>query len=250
MKKDSKSTIDSVNQDAVSTIDYLCSQIAERYNLFSSGRPRKAAIVEVLARNPCLGCIDKEFQKVTSQRIDAFYSELHGLASSLVVEALYKVILNRGHSVMITTEENVHFGKIDVFIVPTSFGLNLHSARLEIGIEIKGGYSLSLPQIFRYMLDCENRLLILWRIRNQQVISFHASEVRGLLEQFNKMIIGRADRLLSTEHPACRHNAHSGNWSPNQEQIKETFVDFSHGIVETLPLVLKLVMEALDKEAN
>lgn len=231
-------------------IDYLCSEIAEKYNLFSAGQPRKAAIVEVLARNPCLGCIDKEFRNTNHQRIDAFYSELHQLACSLLVEALYESIANNGHSVMITTEENVHFGKVDVFIVPTNFGLNLHAARLEIAIEIKGGYSLSLPQIFRYMVDNENRLLILWRIRNQQVISFCGHEIRELLIQFNKMIIARADRLLATAHPTCLHESFKGNWSPSQEHIRETFVDFSKGVVKTLPTVLERVAEALGKGAK
>jgi hypothetical protein len=238
----------SSSREIVATIDYICAQIADRYDLFSKGLPRKATILEILARTSCISCIDKQFRNKIYHRIDAFYSEIHQVACGMLVEELYSSLVRNGHSVAISTEENVHFGKVDVFIIPTNYGLNLHSKKIEIAVEVKGGYSLSLPQIFRYLLDNENRSLILWRIRNQQVINFRGSEIRDLLANFARMIVFRADRLLSNPEMSCHHAHETSNWLPTQQQLQEAFSNFSNGIVKTLPTVLEAIITILNGE--
>ena len=191
--------------ETTSTLDYVCSQIADRYELFSKGQPRKAMIIEVLAKNVCIACVDKELRAKSFQRIDNMYTELHQLACSMLVEELYDQLVKNGRTVTITTEENIKYGKIDVFIIPSNFGLSLHSNQVEIAVEVKTGFSLSLPQLLRYMIDNDRRSLMLWRIRNQQVLLFEGTETRQLLAQFVKMIISRANRLLLTPEPQCKH---------------------------------------------
>ena len=237
-------------QEAMATVDYVCAQLAERYDLFSNGQPRRATIIEVLAKSYCPACIHRQLLSKTYHRIDAFYGELHKLAVDILVEELYQTLISKGHSVIITEEKDVPFGKVDVLLIPTSFGLNLHSKSAEIGIEVKGGFSVSITQLLRYMLDNQSRLLILWRIRNRQVISFYGKEIEDLLQLFVKMIIERADRLLSTNEPTCEHNILNRGWSPNQDQIKETFYDFSKGVVATMPEVINRVLLALDGEVK
>jgi hypothetical protein len=168
----------------------------------------------------------------------------------MLVEELYDQLVKNGRTVTITTEENIKYGKIDVFIIPSNFGLSLHSNQVEIAVEVKTGFSLSLPQLLRYMIDNDRRSLMLWRIRNQQVILFEGTETRQLLAQFVKMIISRADRLLLTSEPQCKHIIQGKSWSPNQEQLQETFSDFSKGIIKTLPTVIEMVMTKLKREVN
>lgn len=236
--------------ETIALLDYACSQIADRYGLYSRGQPRKATVIEVLARNPCIACVDKALSDRSFQRIDNMYSELHQLACSILVEELYDQLVKSGHTVSVTTEESVKYGKIDVFIIPSNIGLNLYSNKVEIAVEVKTGFSLSLPQLLRYMIDNDHRSLILWRIRNQQVLIFDGAEIKSLLMQFIKMIISRADRLLSTSEPTCKHNSEHKDWVPSQQQLKETFSDFSAGIVKTLPNVIEMIVNTLEREVK
>jgi hypothetical protein len=236
--------------ESTALLDYVCSQIADRYGLFSKGPLRKAAIIEVLARNTCIACVDRELRTKNFQRIDNMYTELHQLARSLLIEELYNQLVKKGHTVTITSEENLKYGKVDVFIVPSNYGLSLHSNQKEIAVEVKTGFSLSLPQIFRYMIDDTHRSLILWRIRNEQVLLFEGPEIQQLLMQFMRMIISRADRLLLTPEPQCKHTLERKSWSPNQQQLQETFLDFSKGIIRTLPSIIEAVVTTLEQEVN
>jgi hypothetical protein len=236
--------------EMLSLLDYVCSQIADRYELFSKGQPRKATIIEVLARNACIACIDKALRAKSFQRIDNMYSELHQLACSLLIEELYTQLVKIGHTVAITTDENLKYGKIDVFIVPSNYGLSLHSSHMEIAVEVKTGFSLSVPQLLRYLLDNNRRSLILWRIRNQQLLFLEATEIESLLIQFAKMIIARGERLLEDPEPDCSHMTEPKSWSPNSQQLQETFSDFSKGIIKTLPSVVEAVVTKFEREAN
>jgi hypothetical protein len=250
MKKENDQQTTNAWTEILPLLDYVCSQIADRYELFSKGQPRKAMIIEVLARNTCIACADKELRTKSFQRIDNMYTELHQLACSMLVEELYDQLVKNGRTVTITTEENIKYGKIDVFIVPSNYGLSLHSEHLEIAIEIKTGYSLSLVQIFRYIIDNDCRSLILWRIRNGQILVFEGKQVKQLLAQFVKMIISRADRLLEAPELNCKHTAEQKNWSPNSQQLQETFADFSKGIIKTLPSVVEAVVTRFEQEVN
>jgi hypothetical protein len=232
--------------ESIALLDYVCSQIAERYDLFSRGQPRKATIIEVLARNTCISCVDRELRTKSMQRIDNMYTELHRLACSLLVEELYSQLVKNGHTVTVTTEENIKYGKVDVLIVPSNHGLSLHSNQMEIAVEVKTGFSLSLPQVFRYMLDNVDRTLILWRIRNKQILLFEGTKLKPLLTQFMKMIVSRAERFLSNPETSCEHVPECKSWSPNQRQLQAAFSDFSDAVVKTLPSVVETVVMMLD----
>jgi hypothetical protein len=169
------------------------------------------------------------------------YTELHQLACSMLIEELYSKLVENNYTAIITTEENIEFGKVDVFIVPLNFGLSLYSKRVEIAVEVKTGFGLSLPQLFRYMMDGDQRSLILWRIRNGQVLLFEIAEMKQLLFQFVKMIVSRANRLLNSE-PKCDHHIEYRSWSPTQQHLQEAFSDFSKGIIKTLPEVVETIL--------
>jgi hypothetical protein len=236
--------------EILSLLDNVCNQIAERYDLFSGGYPRKATIVEVMARNTCIACAEKELRNKSIQRIDTMYTELHQLACSMLIEELYSQLVENDLTVTITTEEHTEYGKVDIFIVPFSYGLNLYSKQMKIAVEVKTGFSFSLPQLFRYMMDGGRESLILWRIRNSQVLVFEMTEIKPLLAQFAKMVTFRANRLLLAHEPECKHIANCRNWSPTQHHLQATFSDFSEGVIKTLPKVVETILTRLGERGN
>jgi len=236
--------------EMMATLDYVCCKVAEQYNLYSQGQARKPAIIETISKYTCVACIDKALRTKDYQRVDNMYSELHRFACSILVEELYDKFSKNGYSVGITTEEEIKYGKIDVFIIPSIYGLSLHSKRVEIGVEVKSGASLSLSQLFRYMIDNEHRWLVLWRIRNQQVLLFNGAESRDLIALFAKTVISRANRLLLNQELSCKHGSQHSNWVPSQDQLKETFNDFSKGLIKTLPSVVNTIFRRFEIEVN
>ena len=228
--------------------DQACNKIAEKYELlYLDGKPRKARIIETIAKTACISCLDKMLRGRSVDRIDNFYTECHSLACNILVEELQTQLTAKGYSVLVTDEEMLEYGRVDVLIIPNGQGVDLHFEKKEIGIEVKTGGSLSFPQVFRYMLDNPERILILWRIRNEQILLFEGSKLRPLLTQFMLMIATRAQRLLLNSEMLCHHAPESKNWSPNQSQLQEAFSDFSDGIIKTLPLLIEAVSRILDR---
>jgi len=231
--------------------DEACTKIAVNYQLFySNGKPRKAQIIEIIAKTACTCCIDKLLHKKSSNIVDNFYTECHLLACNILVEELQARLSEKGYSVLITDEKKLEYGRVDILIVPNRHGIDLYSDKKEVGIEVKTGKSLSLSQLFRYMLDNTDRILILWRIRNRQILLFEGTKLKPLLTQFMKMIISRAERLLSNQEIPCEHALNYNNWSPNQHQLQEAFSDFSRSVIDTLPAIVESVTSMLDGEPN
>jgi len=236
--------------DMLTILDNVCCKVAERYDLYSGTQPRRAMIIEIISRNTCIACIDKQLRAKNSKRIDSIYKELHQLSCNLLVEELYCRLIKNGHKVNITTEANLKFGKADILIIPSYYGLSLHTNQKEIVVEVKSGFALSMPQVFRYLIDKNPRALVLWRIRNEQTLVFEKTKITQLLTQFVRMIVTRADRLLSAPKGQCKHAANSKAWSPTSQQIQETFSDFADAVVRTLPDVVETIITILEEKAN
>jgi hypothetical protein len=228
-------------------LDSVCSEIACRFGLYDkSGRPRNAAILDIVASSPCLSCVSRRLSgTANTARVDGIYTEVHKLAVNVLIEELYNEFSNMGYSVSILSEAETKYGKVDVLIKPTNFGIALQYGTNELMIEIKTGVSVSIPQIFRYLLDKESDTIILWRIRKRQVLSFNGELLTPLLKRYMKTCILRGQRLLATpEQTSCKHSSPT-DWSPTQGELQEMLEDFAVTIVETLPLVVKTVFEKL-----
>lgn len=133
-------------------LDKICSEIASRFNLYqSNGKPHKSTIIETLAKSTCLTCVTKWFSDHATNKVDTIYKECHKLAVNVLVEELYHLLDQLGYKVMISTEKELEYGKADILIEVTSYGLNLKSKAKELLIEVKTGNSLSFIQIFRYL---------------------------------------------------------------------------------------------------
>lgn len=234
-------------------LDYICSKIASRFNLYDlNGRPRRATIIEIIARSPCLTCIvEKLSKKTVGSEIDSFYKECHKFAVNILVEELFYLLTRMGYKIAISTERDLGYGKADILVNLRNYGLSLKNATKELIIEVKTGNSLSLSQIFRYLLDSKCNTIIVWRIRRRQVLTFDAQELRPLLEKFTKMLCLRGLRLLATEHfQPCNHVKNVTGQrivkQSKQEALEAMFRDFSKALTETLPSVLQIILEKLE----
>jgi len=229
----------------------VCLEIAKRYNLYyKDGTPRRAKIIEVIARTTCSACMDRDLEKDVSNRVDDFYKECHSQACNILVEELYHRFTSMGLTAQISTEKATQYCKTDVLILLNGHGVSLLNNGKEVAVEIKTGYSLSLSQLYRYMLEKPDRDLVLWRIRNRQVLTFEGTSLKPLLIQFMRMFVLRANRLSKDTETPCEHSFQNRNWSPSQQQLQEAFSDFAHSVIETLPSVVETIVKMLEREVN
>lgn len=239
-------------------LDHICQLIAKRFNLFDkNGNPLRAKIIDIITKFSCQACIINEFsmQRMPSN-VDALYKECHHLAVSIIAEELYYFLNQMGYRVLISTEPKLGYGKADILITVTNYGLNLKGKSKELLVEVKTGNSLSLSQLFRYLLEARSDTLVLWRVRKRQVLTFNAQIIKPLLTEFIRMICLRGARLLlSTQLQPCQHVKQS-NYVPTQERLQEMFQDFSEAVIETLPHVVETILRELgaasskDRERN
>jgi len=234
------------------SLDHVCIEIASKFGLQNSNnRPRKAAIIDCIASSTCVGCIAKQlFDKSSHQRIDGIYLECHRLAVGTLIEELHDQFSSMGYSVLIRSEVETQYGKVDVLIKPTNYGVRLRYGLNELIVEVKTGLSVSFPQIFRYLLDKEDQTLILWRIRNRQVLVFDGDHLKPILVRFMRNCILRGKRLLKTEEADCNHPTKSNCWLPDQQAVQDMLEDFAKALVETLPHVVGKIFEMLKIEAK
>lgn len=226
--------------------DVLC-RVAECFSLYNyKGKPRKATIIDTVAKTSCLTCITRKLSEAGARNdVDALYMECHMLAVNVLVEELGTFLGAMGYNVIVSTEAELEYGRADIVVTVTRYGVNLKSRENELMVEVKTGKSLSLSQLFRYLLQDSNGTIVVWRIRNRQILVFKRSEIEPLLIEFVKMICLRARRLLSSPAPTkCQHLQRFG-YQPSQQELEEMFRDFACAIMETLPCVLEAIAENL-----
>lgn len=234
-----------------SLLDQVCLQVAQRFNVYSSnGKPRKATVLAVIAKSACLACIAKKFSaQATGNRVDALYMEVHRLAVNVLVEELHNLLSGMGYNVMISTETPLEYGKADVTITITNYGVNLRCNANEILVEVKTGSSLSLCQLFRYLIDKRSNTIVVWRVRRRQILVFKTEEIKPLLMEFMRMVCLRGTRLLSSPQLTCQHTQRP-DYQPTQEVLQKMFQDFAEALIETLPYILEAITERLGNDGS
>jgi len=229
------------------SLDDVLGQVAGRFSLYNSrGNPRKATIIDTIAKTSCLACITRKLSEATARSVvDALYMECHMLAVNILVEELCNFLSAMGYNVIYSTEAELEYGRADVVVTVTRYGVNLKSRENELMVEVKTGRSLSLAQLFRYLLQDSDSRIVVWRIRNRQILVFKRSELEPLLIEFVKMICLRAKRLLASPAPTtCQHRKRF-DYRPSQDELQEWFQDFVGALMETLPRVLETIAENL-----
>jgi len=228
-------------------LDQTCSKIAQSFNLYApNGKPRKATIIDAIAESTCLACIAKKLStQTTAKDVDALYKECHTLAVNALIEELCNLLTEMGYKVLVSTEVQLEYGKADVIITVTKSGINLKCNAHELVVEVKTGASLSLSQLFRYLLDERSNTIVVWRVRRRQVLVFSTQKIKLLLMEFVRIVCLRGARLLLSPQPLQCQHALQSNYQPTSEKLEKMFEDFADALVETLPNALEIIIDKL-----
>lgn len=229
-------------------LDDACTRLAAKFNLFDcAGRPRKAFIADKLFRFHCTGCLWKVFTqtRACNDGVDALYREMHGLAVNLLTGALTQLATGEGFNVY--CEKADEYGRTDVVVKPAGFGVVVEANGGCVVVEVKTGKSLSFAQLFRYLLQRPNAVLVVWRVGKRQVFALKGGKLQTLLYMYISSAISRGLRLLKGEVVECHHNLNFDK-SAVVSDPQRLLDDFFEGLAEGLPRAVSAVVKAL-KEA-
>ena len=228
-------------------LDDLCCELAEKFNLYTyRGEPRRAFILDTLLSYSCLGCIIKVFTRERKgDKADALYAQNHRLAVNLLVEELRSIFKNEGLNYRVEEEAKGVYGRSDIAIQATATGVLIEVAKtLEILVEVKTGASFTYAQIFRYLIERPNAILILWRVTQHQIIVVEGEKIKRLLARVMETALSRGTAILNGEIEKCKHNPiRDGSYRIKDPQ---SLVDvFLESLVETIPNVAAAVKEII-----
>ncbi|MDW8022786.1 MAG: hypothetical protein RMJ15_03470 [Nitrososphaerota archaeon] len=230
-------------------LDDVCERLAVKFDLFDRlRRPEKTFIVDSLFRFGCMGCLWKALKQKHARigDVDVLYREMHGFAVNVLSGILMQVLGDGCFNV--NCEEAGKYGRVDVTVKPTQFGVAVEAGEAYIVVEVKTGKGLSFSQLFRYLLHRPKTILIVWRVRMRQVFTLRGKDLQALLCVYISAAIGRALKLLNSDIGECNHNlGFNGSSAINDPQ--KLLDDFFQGLAESLPKAVSAVVEAL-KEAG
>lgn len=195
----------------------------------------------------CVGCILRSFTQQHEKRedVDAIYRENHRLAVNLLSEHLQYRLSEEGFNILVQNEVEGNYGRIDVLVQQTGFGVLLKSRTKEVVIEVKTGRSLSYSQLFRYIVDRPDATVIIWRILMNQVLVIPKRTTIQLLLSFLEIAIRRATLLLSEgEKKSCSHN-NTGEKTFVIKNPERVIGDFASGLTKTVSRVADTVVNLL-----
>lgn len=227
-----------------SQIEDLCSDLAAKFNLYDKrGKPRNAFILDTLMRYSCYGCIVKVLtQQRRDDRADKLFLENHRLAIGLLMESLRRRLRD---GFKIEEEVKGEYGRPDIVVKSTSMGVILEIAnRLEVVVEVKTGEIFTYSQVFRYLIERPNAILILWRVTKRQIIRFDGEKIRKLLLLAMEAALNRGMSILNGEYDECDHTP--VKTTPYVIEDSQAIVDdFLTALVDTLPAITKAVLDVV-----
>ena len=225
-------------------INELCDELAEKFGLYTSrGEPRRAFILDTLMKYSCYGCIMKVLtHQRKGDRADALYAQNHRLAVNLLVEELRRHLKKAGLKPNVEGEVKGLFGRPDIVVRATPTGIIIEVAKsLEIVIEVKTGAGFTYEQVFRYLIERPNAVLVLWRVTRRQIIVIDGGKIRGLLLMVMEAALNRGTAILNGDYEECSHNPVRNE--PYVIEDAQCLVDdFLSALAETIPSVVETVL--------
>jgi len=227
-------------------LDEVCDRLAAKFSLFDRfGRPRKAFIADALFRFGCLGCIWKTFTQLPVPRneVDCIYMEMHSLALNILSGALMQML--NGRNLNVSCEEANNFGRSDVVIRRTGFQAVVEADGVNIIVEVKTGKSISFAQLFRYLLQHPNAILVVWRVMKRQVFTLSGEKLKNLLCIYTASAINRGLSILNGDVAACQHSIGVELYR-RIENLQLILENFFQGLTESLPMVVAVVAKTIE----
>lgn len=231
-------------------LDKLCCEIAEKYGLQdSNGRPRKAFVLDTLLRYGCRGCIIKVLTQLRrTNSVDRLFLENHQLAVNLLAEQLRSRLAAEGLRGRVEEEVNGVYGRPDIILKLTNTGLIIQVRdALEIIVEVKTGNGFTYTQLFRYLIEKPDAVLVLWRAIRRQNIVIKGAEVRDLLIMVMEAALNRGRDILSDVHEDCSHNPVSDK--PYVVENAQAVVDsFLPSLPTTIQSVVDIILSIIESQ--
>ncbi|MEM3572856.1 MAG: hypothetical protein QXJ62_01300 [Nitrososphaeria archaeon] len=228
----------------IEELESLIEKVAEKFNLYYKGKPRKAFILDALLRYECTGCLLKALTSPQTYSIDSVYIENHKLALSLLYDYLKNRLNTYGVKVVVEEEASGNYGRVDVILKLTSRSLLLNLPGIHVIIEVKCGRSLKYSQLLRYFLLDENVVMIVvWRVALKQIIVFERTRINNLLLFVTELAIKKARAILEGNAISCEHRR------PSTTSVLENPQDLINAVMEGLS-DLPAVVDALVQSAR
>lgn len=223
-------------------LDEVCIRLAEKFDLYdSTGKPRRAFILDSLLKLDCLGCLWKVLANahMRNGRVDALYGEMHSLAVNLLSGVLMQTLGDCD----VCCEENGEYGRTDITVKPAKFGVVVEAYGRNVVVEVKTGRSVSFAQIFRYLLQHPDTVVVVWRVSARQVFALEGGKMKALLSLVVSSAISRALRLLECDVLTCSHNPLAEDSIISDPQA--LLDNFFNGLAVSLPKAVKAVIQAV-----
>ena len=228
-------------------LDQVCHRIAAKFNIYNSkGKPRKAFIIDTLMKYSCPGCIVKALTThVSHEYVDDIFRENHRLAVNLLVERLrQRLTVNGSKSAYAYVQGEVpgEYGRVDVLVKPISCGVLVKLKNVRVIVEVKTGKSFSYIQLFRYLIQNPNSVIVVWRVKMRQIFVLDGRKmcVRALLLALMETAINRGLYILNMKNEQCSHNPINSK-KYEVENPQQLIDDFTDGLMQTLDHVVNVI---------
>jgi hypothetical protein len=240
-------------------------ELALKYGLASTGKPRLISVLKLLGSEVCERKIEHELKtgiKEEGRRFDSIYRERSSFATSLIIDHIKRRLTEEGFSVAIRTEERseLNIGVFDVTIRVGDPCLICRNGKEKVRLEIKASMGMQLEQIQRYLFDPSP--LILVRVIPGHVMLLERRELEGFVDFALKTVLPKADRLkdgrpfvvpgphcLNCGDASCPFNY--GKRTMNDGLITMSDAEFNEDMklfFTNLPLVAERTAELVIKE--
>ena len=227
-----------------SVLDELCGELAGKFNLYASdGRPRRVFVLDPLLRYSCRGCIAKVFMQPRHSGVDALYVQNHDLAVGLLVEELRRRLGREYSNFVVEEEASGAYGRPDIVVRATPTGVIIEiDGALEIIVEVKTGAGFTYSQVFRYLIERPNAVLVLWRVIRRQPIVLEGGKLRSLLLMVMEAAVNRGTAVLNGELEECKHNPNRKGKPCTVEDAQAIVDEFLSALTETMPTIVETVL--------
>jgi hypothetical protein len=223
-----------------------------------------AAIIATLAEYPCEMLARYALMNpsgIARKRFDSWWIEKHSDSTRRFIERLKNCLEKTGKKCLAVSEAEGVSGHFDVLINGNGNTIELlcPPSGLRIVIEIKTGASVDLPQLVRYLCDCD--VLILLRVNTNHVVKLRRSEFEQFLCEDLEDGLSKMKRILSGQPVLVGSNACKGCPIPcrlarpsdseasfiklGKEAFAEDITNLLRNVYSTIESAVFLVLEEL-----
>lgn len=211
---------------------------------------------------PCPSrCISEAEGKFHSKKIDPFYSQRHNFIKRLLIDNIQARLYSLGLISIISSESQTIHGRGDIDIDSTGSNIDLASKNLKIRVELKGGDSFSLEQIFRYLFDFD--VVIVCLAGSGRVFKINKDASTEFLRFFQESISKKIEFMmnnstLTTLGPwcvgcelACPHSKKEHYWSANfQKELVSPLNNWPRAIKQTVNEVISTILTYQSQDSS